>query len=154
MTNPIWAEKAFESSYGFHYIGISSASDYTYADPEKKLLLTDMEIEELKALIALYERELESKEDEDKPLTDEEKEEIEEKLTAEVRAAFTKYYTPAIQYLEEYNSSNSGRLDLELAKYRADKGITFANSDIAAYYLEVLAINKKTHDKAYNLDKE
>lgn len=154
MTNPIWAEEAFESSYGFHYIGISSASDYTYADPEEKLLLTDMEIEELKALIALYERELESKEDEDKPLTDEEKEEIEEKLTAEVRAAFTKYYTPAIQYLEEYNSSNSGRLDLELAKYRADKGITFANSDIAAYYLEVLAINKKTHDKAYNLDKE
>ena len=39
-----------------------------------------MEIEELKALIALYERELESKEDEDKPLTDEEKEEIEENL--------------------------------------------------------------------------
>ena len=37
MTNPIWAEEAFESSYGFHYIGISSASDYTYADPEEKV---------------------------------------------------------------------------------------------------------------------
>lgn len=161
MTTPIWNDAAFESSYGFHYIGITSASDYTYADPDEKLLLVApdnaptakaMSIDELKEIIALYKREIESQEDEDKALTDEEKELIEEKLTTSVRSALSKYYTPSVQYFEEYNNTNSGKLDLKLAEYRASKGMTFTNSEIAGFYQKVLEINQKTHNRTYDLE--
>lgn len=161
MTTPIWNEHAFESSYGFHYIGISSASDYTYADLDEKILLVApegdtslnaMSLDELKALIALYEREKESQEDPDKALTDEEKDEIEEKLTTQVRAALAKYYDPAVQYFEEYNSSGSGKVDLKLDEYREAKGMTFTIAEIEQYYDKVLEINQKTHDKTYDLE--
>jgi hypothetical protein len=143
-TEPRWVSEAFQTSYGFHFIGISSTTDYTYAHKDTKTILPSQEE------IDLYKREQESKEEGGKALTEEEQAQITEKLTTDVRASLTKYYTSAITALESSNGSN-GRIDLKLYDYRKD--MTFTDPRAVAIkedYEGVWDINEKMYNKANN----
>jgi hypothetical protein len=112
-----WSNGVFETSFGFHYIGIYSTGKLTYADSvTSRVLPTDAEIEKYLA------------------------DSTDPDLTSAVKTAIGKYYTPAKTKLEA-----SDRINIELANTRAAVGVSFTNTAYNAVYARMVEITRNSY---------
>lgn len=112
-----WSNGAFETSFGFHYIGIYSSSDYTYANKAGgRILPTDEEIAKWVA----------NANDPD--------------LTTVIKTAISTWYSPA-----KTKAEASDRVNIELAKYRDEIGVNFTTAAFNTYYARMVEISAEQY---------
>jgi|GEM_PF-2286885 len=114
-----WSDGAFETSFGFHYIGTYMTSDMSYADKANaRVLPTNEEIDKYVA-----------------DATDPD-------LTTAVKAAIAAYYTPAVAKAEE-----GARINIELAKARELADVNFTSALHNTIYARMVEISEESFNQ-------
>lgn len=123
--DPKYWSDVFATTNGYRYIGITKATEYTYAKKaDNRILPTEEEIN-------LY------LEDANTP-----------DLTTAVKSSIKKYYETSVNILKSFSITKTGRVNILLHQLTVSKGVTFTDSKLLEVYNQVHDIFYK--NKTYN----